>query len=213
VGFFTLFLHHLSPSYSFLALSKSICPSDLLIMQFKTSFIAAVLLIAAPAMAWTVPEDQADGVYSVTEDAAGNIVHIKVGDLPAPGEGAKLARRSRISKRQFGFTETYCDTAGQLPQADTDAANGGLASICVGSGVATSAKLGQYAKSNDVVAFFCNDNSNTQYCVAAAQAQAEGLITTTCQAYYPGYSYDSGAHVTYGYRWLGTDLCNGATDE
>jgi hypothetical protein len=173
-------------------------------MQFKASFIAAICLVATPALGFLIPEGQGDGVYTATKDENGTYVHTKIGDLPA--EVAARKPRSRIMKRTFD--SMYC--AGQVQSSEygsVDAANGGLSSQCAGDGISIGKLEAAYTISGDIVAFFCNYNPNNNYCTASAFSDALGALDNSCGWYGAGTARDNYLNVAYGWEFNSADFC------
>lgn len=175
-------------------------------MQFKASFIATFILAASPALGFTVPPGTPDGVYLAMRDSSGQEHHIR--QEPNPAERPVPARApSRVTKR-YGLDEVGCfgDQIALNP-GNCDAAVAAVKAQMGGSGTAVGSHRSLYSISGTVVAYCCNNRVEGNTCFADIDAQANSLITARCGLYEPGYAYDSGAHLTYGYAQVGYNFC------
>jgi hypothetical protein len=178
-------------------------------MQFK-ALMAAICLVATPVMSWMIPEGQADGVYVVTSHQNGTLLHSKIGEIPSGPTLPSKAPLSRVMKRDYGLTETYCapNQSADLDHGNTDLANAALANGC-GEGKTLSAAHGVYAQFGDVAAFFCNNKIGyDNVCIGEVHKVAQGMVTARCGWYRGGWAYDNGAHVSYGYQYATNPLCD-----
>ncbi|KAH8656603.1 hypothetical protein BGZ60DRAFT_518738 [Tricladium varicosporioides] len=176
-------------------------------MQFKTSFIAAFLLATAPAFGFMVPEGTPDGIYRVELDASGQEVHIREGDIPSGAVAVPRAVRGSSMKRD-GLDQWGCfNQQSELSHSDCDSAVWALRAQIGDNGRYVGSHRSLYSISGEVVAYCCNNRVQGNTCYLSSQSQSNVGITNLCGSYKPGYAYDSGAHLTYGYQHKNYNFC------
>lgn len=160
-------------------------------------------------IAFQIPGDTANGIYSVRTHPDGTEEHTRIGDLVAPA--SVLPRRSsRIQKRWNYEDGPQCypeEVTQELDHADTDAANASIQSQC-GNGAEIPYPDDFYAISGCTVAYACNFNNEffDSNCFASDSATANGYITLGyngspgCGEYMPGAITDKDYVVAYGYE-------------
>ncbi|KAI9051118.1 hypothetical protein LZ554_005221 [Drepanopeziza brunnea f. sp. 'monogermtubi'] len=176
-------------------------------MQFKTSTIAAFLLLAAPSLGFLVPERAPDGVYVVQLDTSGQEVRTRQGDILS--EAVTVARGSHGgSMKRDGLDELGCfKDQDKLNESNTKTASAGLQEEIGAGGKGLGSHQGIYSISGMVAAYCCNNRAAGNTCYQEYQSQANEGITGVCGSYEPGFAYDRGAHITYGYQHRNYDFC------
>ncbi|KAK2766708.1 hypothetical protein FQN54_006021 [Arachnomyces sp. PD_36] len=168
-------------------------------MQFKASFVAAFLLAATPAFGFSVPEGTKDGIYIVGRDAAGQEVHTRAADVSPDGLASRSIRGAPRMKRD-GLDEIGCFDQPVMVANDVGSAVNALRDQIGPDGYNLGSHLGLYSIVGETVAYCCNNRSQGNTCFLSSQAESNALITARCGSSQPGYAYDSGAHLTYGYQ-------------
>ena len=186
--------------------------------------LAPLLLLAASAAGFTIPDGQPDGVYSVHIDANGTEIHTLL-SLPDEINNASLPRSivvnaKDVRKRQQADDFDVVCAGYDLGPGDTDTANALLDMQC-GSG--SIVKWGEdfYAISGCTVAYFCNfsDTFIIAVCSAYERGQADLAITNACGLYRAGWTdgdEDILADINYSYGYenfcgSGSSFCSRGT--
>lgn len=122
----------------------------------------SLILFAASVAAFTIPDGQPDGVYSVDIDASGNEVHTFLHDLPKENEVPALDSRY-VNRRQVAGTDVVGCGNYPLGHGNTDAAVNGVVAQC-GNGASVGKGHNFYSLSGCVVAYFCNLSGGNVLC-------------------------------------------------
>lgn len=181
-------------------------------MQFKASFVAAFLLATTPALGFTVPKDTQDGAYTVQRDNSGREVHTRADDVSSEAAVSRAIRSSHVKRDGLDEIDCFRD---QEALVHDDVANAvrELRNQIGSGGSGLGSHKGLYSIVGDVVAYCCNNRSQGNTCYLSAQQESNTLITEKCGEDSPGYAYDSGAHLTYGYQHKSHDFCPGDDDD
>jgi len=148
---------------------------------------AIVALFAAAASAFTVSQNQADGVYEVYYDENGQQVTNLIGQAAQTADAiaALIERRthggSLLARQQTSKTITCDRDTVPLDKKETDRAHAALDKQCIGFPVV---KGGHnfYSKNGCSVSFFCNFSKKDSYCNNSERAQATEEISKKCGA-------------------------------
>lgn len=175
-------------------------------MQFKASFVAAFLLATTPALSFTVPEGTEDGTYIVGRDASGQEVHTRADGVSSEAVVPRAIRGSHVKRGGLDEFDCFRD---QLPLVHDDVANAvrELQKQIGSEGTDVGSHKGLYSIVGEVVAYCCNNRSEGNTCYLSAQQESNTRITGLCGEDNPGYAYDSGAHLTYGYQHKSYSWC------
>lgn len=169
--------------------------------------ILAGLLLASPIFAFTIPEGQAEGVYSVSYDEHGNETHtlVQPGD---PNEVVPTQSLSNPNSAKFKFEKrddfTYTCGGDALNHQDTDDANRALDNQCGAGTNVVGGGMDFYSIVGCTVSYYCNFAWTSSVCSYSRRQDISGGITQACGWYMSGWSNqnpnDSGS---YGYE----DFC------
>lgn len=165
--------------------------------------VLAGLLLASPIFAFTIPEGQASGLYSVSYDEDGKETHtlVRLSDPNEviPTQGLTNSAKFKFEKRDF----TYTCGGDALNPGDTDRANAELDQQC-GAGNTVGANKDFYSIVGCTVAYYCNWQPAPSACSYSRRQDISRGITDKCGLYQSGWSNnswdDSGS---YGYE----DFC------
>ncbi|KAH6724256.1 hypothetical protein DL95DRAFT_460563 [Leptodontidium sp. 2 PMI_412] len=174
-------------------------------MQFTASLVAAILLATAPALGFIVPEGAEDGIYTVERDASGQEVHIRQGDISS-GPVARAVRGSNLKRGGLDQWGCFKDQS-ELDHGNCDSAVSALRGQIGDGGRGVGNHMGLYSISGEVVAYCCNNRAEGNTCYLSDQSESNTGITNLCGWYRPGYAYNSGAHLTYGYQHKSYSWC------
>ncbi|KAH8698705.1 hypothetical protein BGW36DRAFT_426397 [Talaromyces proteolyticus] len=175
-----------------------------------------IILFAAAATAWTVPEGTTNGVYSVSVNHLGEEVHEKIAELKHPDD-IKTPVRSAKFRRQglSGANHISCFNDNLDPQ-DTDAANKNIDDQCGAGGDLASGKTQNgrdfYGVSGDVVAYVCNLSASPGTCYSSERVDSSSKITDQCGKYQSGEDVVPDRQLTYGYRTKDAKFCTRGTN-
>jgi hypothetical protein len=172
-------------------------------MQFKAAIIAAICFIGVCAIEYPIPAGQASGIYTISTELDGTVVHQKISDLVTGLLPLGKPTPNRLMKRYT--LGAYSCTYASLNHANVDAVNGALNGYC-GSGAAVANGTVVYAYSGAAVAYFCNFQQFTvNYCTASVYGQVLGILDQYCGWYGSGYVADNNDRVSYG--WSSSIVC------
>ncbi|OBT51803.1 hypothetical protein VE04_09028 [Pseudogymnoascus sp. 24MN13] len=178
-------------------------------MQFKASFVAAFLLATTPALGFTVPQDTQDGTYIVQLDASGQEVHTRIDDVSSEAAVPRAILGSHV--KRDGLDQFGCFN-NQLPLINDQVGRAvNELRLQIGpNGRGVGSHMSLYSIYGEAVAYCCNNHAAGNTCFLSAQAESNVRITSLCGAGHPGYAYDSGAHLTYGYQQKAYNFCPGS---
>jgi hypothetical protein len=167
----------------------------------------------------TVPQDQPDGVYTVTYDSDGNANHTLIAPPLSKEEvarrvaarGLESVNPSRILARQKDSTD--CGNYG-LDRASTDAAVEMLKGQCTPYG-SISSGYNFYSISGSTVAYICNVHWNAWTCFRDDITNDLRHITNICGLYMSGwrrYYRDGNTGAQTGYEDRNAEFCDRGID-
>ncbi|CAG8971513.1 hypothetical protein HYALB_00005409 [Hymenoscyphus albidus] len=166
---------------------------------------------AAAATGFTVPEDQADGVYAVVYDNNGEAV---LNQLRGPATEIELVESKHRSLArpltERDIVQQKYDCASpilDLNPGDTDSAVAALERQCNPGAVGKD--LDFYSKAGNTVAFFCNFGSAATNCLANEIGDQLFQITLRCGRYRAGWwtMQDKDRWVSLGYDAANSHFC------
>ncbi|KAH8678444.1 hypothetical protein BX600DRAFT_507390 [Xylariales sp. PMI_506] len=150
----------------------------------------AVLSLLATSHALTIPPNQPDGVYVVSNVGTANEVHERLADLDIkaeiPSVNTTNSTPSTLSKRLGGPTDIRCGCGIVLNHADCDAATANLEAQ-LGSGGHIEGGKCFYSIRNTVASFMCSYAETIEGTALQAQLAFEE-ITDSCGLYVAGTS-------------------------
>ena len=150
-------------------------------MQLK-SIILFALGVAAAQSGWQIPQDQPDGVYSVSKNADGSFEHTQVA-TSAPARIRGMTRLEEVAapnldKRQISSTcQSY-----SLDPSTNNLVFGSFISRCPSSTIGD----GLYVTENDVVVYWCNYGSN-QCNTTYAHIGIQTALSARCGSFVAGW--------------------------
>ncbi|KAH9208141.1 hypothetical protein DL95DRAFT_415032 [Leptodontidium sp. 2 PMI_412] len=145
-----------------------------------------VLLIAASAVAFTVPKGQPNGVYQVFTEANGTETHTFLHPLPNSNEKRSDTLGNPHVRRQLPPVSVGCGGY-QMNPTDTNNANNALDAQC-GAGANVGKGLDFYSISGCVVSYFCNLGGSGTDCFASERQQAATqYINPVCGGFWAGW--------------------------
>lgn len=171
-------------------------------MRFSATL--ALPLLLSSVTGFVIPQGQADGVYSVHMDEAGNEVHTLL-------SGPEVSARE-INPLVARATRTWCGCGIVLNNGDTDAANADLRNK-LGRGTNIGARGAMYSVRGSAAAFACNLSGASKLFSGDALPQNNAQITNACGRYTAGTYGELGNYVT-GYMRSsenGGNFCGAAT--
>ncbi|KAH8658066.1 hypothetical protein BX600DRAFT_514587 [Xylariales sp. PMI_506] len=177
-------------------------------MQTKTLLLLASGLSAA--VAWTIPEGTANGVYQVHTDEFGVSTHTFV----APSVEAAFKPRGMSTKRANakrivqGPDSIGCESYA-FNTINADNAVQGLKNQCPLNGAGqVGGNLDFYSVFGDVVAYFCNYSSKVNHCYEDEVDEViQHRISDTCGHYVAGFDILVDRALEYGYMDLSAKFC------
>ena len=176
--------------------------------------ISALLLLVTGAAAWTVPEGQPNGVYSVFTDNSGVSIHTLIRLITDTNATTELTTRSAkfYPKRQGlnpGSNEIGCGGYA-LSNSDNAAASGALEAQC-GNGAFVRAGYDFYSIAGGSVIYFCNYSGQTNQCFRSEAVDAFQRITAECGEGVAGWDQVPARNDQYGYERTGSKFCGRRT--
>jgi len=178
--------------FLFLYTSTRVTPKPQVSSQSsKNMLLASVLLFAVGAASWTIPKDQAEGVYRVHVDGSGVEKHYNPNDHTLPTRdlvaSAKFADARAANRRQIGGGTNEISCGGyEMNHDNTDGAVHALDAQC-GRGADVGGNLDFYSIVGCVVCDFCNYNFGSDVCFATERSAFTNAITDRCGSYWAGW--------------------------
>ncbi|KAL5346325.1 hypothetical protein ACLOAV_008594 [Pseudogymnoascus australis] len=167
--------------------------------------LAALVLLATSAAAFTIPLGQPDETYEVHTAPDGTETHMLL-EAHVEGRNTVPDKFAMAHKRRSAADVSIVECGGYpLPHKDTDDANNAVDKHC-GGGKSIGKHNDFYSVKGCTVAYFCNYNDGPQNCYASERQSTSRSITATCGLYNAGWMNirSEGRNVQYGYE----DKCN-----